>query len=83
MIRLLVNVYLATTIAALITFTMNYIKLNRFFRKRGVKTYFTLATFVLLVECFMPIRNIKFGIAYLNGALWTEEEYEEFYQDYL
>ena len=83
MIRLLVNVYLATTIASLTTFTINYIKLNRFFKKRGVQTYFTYATFVLLVECFIPIRNIKYGIAYLNGALLTEQEYEDFYKKFL
>ena len=81
--QLLINLYLATTITSLITFTANYIRLSRFLKKHEVQSSFSIESFTYLMICFVPFKNISYGLAYLNGALWTEEEYEKFYQDYL
>lgn len=83
MINLLINLYLATTITALVAFATNYIRIRRFLKKHEVQSSFSIESFIYLLICFVPIKNISYGIAYLNGALWTEEQYEEFYQDYL
>ena len=81
--QLLINLYLATTITSLTAFVANYIRLSRFLKKHGMQSSFSIESFTYLMICFVPIKNISYGLAYLNGALWTEEEYEKFYQDYL
>lgn len=81
--QLLINLYLATTITSLTAFVANYIRLSRFLKRHGIQSSFSIESFTYLMICFVPFKNISYGLAYLNGALWTEEEYEEFYQDYL
>ena len=30
--------------------------------------------------CFIPILNIFYGILYWNGAMWTDEDFEEYFE---
>ena len=39
MIRFIFNVYLATTIATLIAFTLNYKRMNKYLHKIGLQQY--------------------------------------------
>ena len=58
MIRFIFNVYLATTIAALIAFTLNYKRMNKYLHKIGLQAVFNEDSLVCLIYCFIPILNI-------------------------
>ena len=78
MIRFVINIYLATTIAALIAFVLNFRRLDRYYRKQGLQAVFNEDSLVCLLLCFIPILNIKYGLLYYNGAMYTDEEMEEY-----
>ena len=80
MIRFIINIYLATTIAALIAFTLNYKRMNKYLYKIGLQAVFNEDSLVCLIYCFIPILNIFYGILYWNGAMWTDEEFEEHFK---
>ena len=80
MIRFIFNIYLATTIAALIAFTLNFRRLDRYYRKQGLQAVFNEDSLHCLLMCFIPILNIFYGISYWNGAMWTDEQFEEYFQ---
>ena len=80
MIRFIINIYLATTIAALIAFVLNFRRLDRYYRKQGLQAVFNEDSLVCLLMCFIPILNIFYGILYWNGAMWTDEEFEEHFE---
>ena len=81
MIRFIINIYLATTIAALIAFTLNYKRMNKYLYKIGLQAVFNEDSLVCLIYCFIPILNIFYGISYWNGAMWTDEQFEEYRKD--
>ena len=68
MIRFVINIYLATTIAALIAFTLNYKRMNKYLHKIGLQAVFNEDSLVCLIYCFIPILNIFYGISYWNGG---------------
>ena len=68
MIRFVINIYLATTIAALIAFTLNYRRMNKYLHKIGLQAVFNEDSLVCLIYCFIPILNIFYGISYWNGG---------------
>ena len=80
MIRFIINIYLATTIASLIAFVLNFRRLDKYYRKQGLQAVFNEDSLVCLLMCFIPILNIFYGIAYWNGAMWTDEDFEEYFQ---
>lgn len=80
MIQLIKSIYLATTIAALIAFILNYKRMNKYLYKIGLQAVFNEDSLVCLFMCFIPILNIFYGISYWNGAMWTDEEFEEYLQ---
>ncbi|MGN1032181.1 MAG: hypothetical protein ACI4PU_01855 [Intestinibacter sp.] len=81
MIRFIFNFYLATTTASLIAFVLNFRRLDRYYRKQGLQAVFNEDSLVCLLMCFIPIRNIKYGISYWNGAMWTDEQFEEYFNE--
>ena len=81
MIRFVINIYLATTIAALIAFTLNYRRMNKYLHKIGLQAVFNEDSLVCLIYCFIPILNIVCGLSYLNGAMWTDEDFEEYFKE--
>ena len=80
MIRFIINIYLATTTASLIAFVLNFRRLDRYYRKQGLQAGFNEESLVCLIYCFIPILNIFYGISYWNGAMWTDEEFEEYFE---
>ena len=78
--NLIVGTYTSTVIAAVIAFVLNFRRLDRYYRKQGLQAVFNEDSLVCLLICFIPILNIFYGIAYLNGAMWTDEEFEEYFQ---
>ena len=80
MIRFIINIYLATTIAALIAFILNYKRMNKYLYKIGLQAVFNEDSLVCLIYCFIPILNIVCGLSYWNGAMWTDEQFEEYFQ---
>lgn len=78
MIRFIINIYLATTIASLIAFVLNFRRLDRYYRKQGLQAVFNEDSLVCLLMCFIPIVNIKYGKLYWNGSRFTDEDFEEY-----
>ena len=81
MIRFIINIYLATTIAALIAFTLNYKRMNKYLYKIGLQAVFNEDSLVCLLMCFIPILNIRFGLLYWNGSRFTDEEMKQCLQE--
>ena len=81
MIQLIKSIYLATTIAAVIAFILNFRRLDKYFRKQGFQAVFNKEGLVCLIYCFVPILNIFYGMSYWNGAMWTDEQFEEFFNE--
>ena len=81
MIRFIINIYLATTIASLIAFVLNFRKLDKYYRKQGLQAVFNEDSLVCLLMCFIPILNIFYGIAYWNGSRFTDEDFEEYFKE--
>lgn len=81
MIQLIKSIYLATTIAALIAFTLNYKRMNKYLYKIGLQAVFNEDSLVCLIYCFIPIINIRYGLLYFNAAMFSDEEFEEYFKD--
>ena len=78
--NLIINFYLSTVIAAIIGFALNFRRLDRYYRKQGLRAVFNEGSLTCLLKCFRPILNIFYGKEYWNGAMWTDEEFEEYFQ---
>lgn len=78
--NLIINFYLSTVIAAIIGFALNFRRLDRYYRKQGLRAVFNEGSLTCLLKCFRPILNIFYGKEYWNGAMWTDEEFEEYFE---
>ena len=78
--NLIINVYISTVIAAVIAFVLNFRRLDRYYRKRGLRAVCNKDSLICLLKCFKPIFNISYGISYWNGAMWTDEDFEEYFE---
>ena len=78
--NLIINIYLSTVIVAVIAFVLNFRRLDRYYRKQGLQAVFNEDSLVCLFMCFIPILNILYGILYWNGAMWTDEEFKEYFE---
>ena len=78
--NLIVGTYTSTVIAAVIAFTLNFRRLDRYYRKQGLQAVFNEDSLHCLLMCFIPILNIFYGISYWNGAIWTDEQFEEYFE---
>ena len=78
--NLIINFYLSTVIAAVIAFVLNFRRLDKYYRKQGLQAVFNEDSLHCLLMCFIPILNILYGMSYLNGAMWTDEEFEEYFE---
>ena len=78
--NLIINIYLSTVIVAIIAFTLNFRRLDKYYRKQGLQAVFNEDSLHCLLMCFIPILNIFYGILYWNGAMWTDEDFEEYFQ---
>lgn len=78
--NLIINIYIATVIAAVITFVLNFRRLDRYYRKLGLQAVFNEDSLVCLLMCFIPVVNIKFGLLCWNGSQFTDEEMKKYLQ---
>ena len=78
--NLIINVYLSTVIVAVIAFVLNFRRLDRYYRKQGLQAVFNEDSLACLLKCFIPILNIFYGISYWNVAMWTDEDFEEYFE---
>ena len=65
--NLIINIYLSTVIVAVIAFVLNFRRLDRYYRKQGLQAVFNED-------------SIFYGILYWNGAMWTDEDFEEHFE---
>ena len=78
MIQLIKSIYLATTIAAVIAFILNFRRLNKYYKSLGLTAVFNEDSLVCLLMCFIPIINIRYGLLYFNAAMFSDKELEEY-----
>ena len=78
--NLIINVYISTVIAAVIAFVLNFRRLDKYYRKQGLQAVFNEDSLTCLLKCFIPILNIFYGISYWNGAMWTDKDFEEYFE---
>ena len=81
MIQLIKSIYLATTIAAVIAFILNFRRLNKYYKKIDLIPVFDLDSLICLIMCFIPILNILYGAVYFNISMFTDEEMEKYLND--
>lgn len=81
MIQLIKSIYLATTIAAVIAFILNFRRLNKYYKKLGLTAVFNDDSLVCLLMCFIPIINIRYGLLYFNAAMFSDEEFKEYFKE--
>lgn len=79
--NLIINIYISTVIVAVIAFTLNFRRLDRYYRKQGLRAVFNEDSLHCLLMCFIPILNILYGMSYWNGAMWTDEQFEELFNE--
>lgn len=79
--NLIINIYIATVIASLIAFILNFRRLDKYYRKQGLKAVFNEDSLVCLLMCFIPIVNIRYGMLYWNGSQFTDEDFEEYFKE--
>ena len=78
--NLIIGIYISTVIAAVIAFVLNFRRLDRYYRKQGLQAVFNEDSLHCLLMCFIPILNIFYEILYWNGAMWTDEDFEEYFK---
>ena len=78
--NLIVGTYTSTVIVAVIAFILNFRRLDKYYRKQGLRAVFNKDSLHCLLICFIPIFNISYGISYWNGAMWTDEDFEEYFE---
>ena len=57
------------------------LKYNKYLYKIGLQAVFNEDSLVCLLFCFIPILNIIYGLSYWNGAMWTDEQFEEYFNE--
>ena len=78
--NLIVDLYLATVIVTVIAFVLNFRRLNKYYKKIGLRAIFNEDSLVCLLMCFIPVANIRYGLLYWNGSQFTDEELETYLQ---
>ena len=81
MIQLIKSIYLATTIAAVIAFILNFRRLNKYYKSLGLTAMFNEDSLICLLMCFIPIINIIYGMLYWNGSRFSDEEMKEYLKE--
>ena len=79
--NIIIGIYISTAITATIAFTLNFRRLDKYYRKQGLRAVFNKDSLICLLKCFKPIFNISYGISYWNGAMWTDEDFEEYFKE--
>ena len=78
--NLIIDIYIATIIVAVIAFVLNFRRLDRYYRKQGLQAVFNEDSLVCLIMCFIPVVNLRYGLLYWNGSQFTDEEMKKYLQ---
>lgn len=79
--NLIVDLYLVTVIAAVIAFILSFRRLDKYYKKIGLRAIFNEDSLVCLLMCFIPVANIRYGLLYWNGSRFTDDEMKEYLQE--
>ena len=63
-VNIIIKLYISTVMATIIAFVLNYRRLDRYYRKQGLKAVFNEDSLFCLILCFIPIINIIYGMLY-------------------
>ena len=81
MIQLIKSIYIATTMTAIISYILNFRRLKKYYKTLGLTAVFNEDSLVCLLMCFIPIINIRYGLLYFNAAMFSDEDFEEYFKD--
>ena len=62
-------------------FILNFRRLNKYYKSLGLTAVFNEDSLVCLLMCFIPIINIRYGLLYFNAAMFSDEDFEEYFKD--
>ena len=80
-VNIIIKLYISTVMVAIIAFVLNYRRLDRYYRKQGLRAVFNEDSLLCLILCFIPNINIRYGMLYWNGSRFTDEEMKEYLQE--
>ena len=80
-INIIIKLYISTVMATIIAFVMNYRRLDRYYRKQGLRAKFNEDSLFCLILCFIPIINIIYGMLYWHGSRFSDEEMKEYLKE--
>ena len=80
-VNIIIKLYISTVMATIIAFVLNYRRLDRYYRKQGLRAVFNEDSLFCLILCFIPIINIIYGMLYWNSSRFTDEEMKEYLQE--
>ena len=81
MIQFIKSIYIATTMTAIISYILNFRRLKKYYKKIDLIPVFDLDSLICLLMCFIPIINIRYGLLYFNAAMFSDEEFEEYFKE--
>ena len=81
MIQFIKSIYIATTMTAIISYILKFRRLNKHFKTLGLTAVFNEDGLVCLLMCFIPIINIRYGLLYFNAAMFSDEEFKEYFKE--
>ena len=81
MIQFIKSIYIATTMTAIISYILNFRRLKKYYKKIDLIPVFDLDSLICLLMCFIPIINIRYGLLYFNAAMFSDEEFKEYFKE--
>ena len=80
-VNIIIKLYISTVMATIIAFVLNYRRLDRYYRKQGLRAIFNEDSLFCLILCFIPIINIIYWMLYWNGSRFSDEEMKEYLKE--
>ena len=80
-VNIIIKLFISTVMATIVAFVLNYRRLDRYYRKQGLKAVFNEDSWFCLILCFNQIINIIYRMLYWNGSRFTDEEMKEYLQE--
>lgn len=79
---MILKIYLATVIVALISFMLDTRRINKYLAKQELRCSINIDTLICILLCFIPVINIFIGHSYYYfGVLASDEEFESHFND--
>ena len=78
MYKFLLSLYVATVIAAITAFILNYMRIGKYARSQGMQPVFNADSLICLLMCFIPVINVTYGNLYWEGFLMSDDDIDKY-----